>query len=533
MGRDAWICQPCHGMRFFERVLLAPFGFAVMPWQEDLIRRALALDFDTGLPVYKTVYVEIPKKNAKSWTSAFFPLYRLMFPLTSQVHCYGAASSRDQAGIVFENAAAMVRQSKLLAADFKVLDSTKRIVRRDGRGVYRVISSDGNTWDGVMPNVAVKDELHRWKTAASQALHHAINKGTISDPTAQVIEITTAGDPQSSPLWLARRQRAERALANPGSDSRFLAILHRANPDKVAADPDYWRTREARAEANPSHEDNPGGFLRDEAIVEQMADGESAYKRFHLNIPSQEEDRLLSLEDWHACAAPLRPLAGRLCAAGFDLSEVNDFTALSIIVPAEDGTFDLKVWAWVPEKRLAQLERVTHQPLRDWVKQGYLNTCTGDTIDYSVIHDTLDMVRDVARVHVVGYDRRFAHDLVSALSLGRVLEVQEGVVTKRGSRYLTEEINQRADGMTNPVNALAKMVKERKLRHEPNPCIDWMISCCSLKVVDNGGKLPDKSGNRATKADRIDAVSATLTAIGALMKHPLVRSGYERGIVFA
>lgn len=520
-------------MRFFERVLLAPFGFAPMAWQEDLIRRALALDFDTGLPVYGTVYVEIPKKNAKSWTSAFFPLYRLMFPLTPQVHCYGAASSRDQASIVFENAATMVRESRLLSADVKILDSTKRIVRRDGRGVYRVISSDGNTWDGVMPNLAVKDEIHRWKTDASQALHHAINKGTISDPTAQVIEITTAGDPQSSPLWLARRQRAERALAKPGSDPRFLAILHRANPEKVAADPHYWMTREARAEANPSHEDNPGGFLRDEAIVEQMADGESAYKRFHLNIPSQEEDRLLSLEDWHACAAPLRPLAGRLCAAGFDLSEVNDFTALSIIVPAEDGTFDLKMWAWVPEKRLAQLERVTHQPLRDWVKQGYLNTCAGDTIDYSVIHDTLDMVRDVARVHVVGYDRRFAHDLVSALSLGRVLEVKDGAVTRRGSRYLTENIDQRANGMTNPVNALAKMVKERKLRHEPNPCIDWMISCCSVKVVDSGGKLPDKSGNRATKADRIDAVSATLTAIGALMKHPPVRSGYERGIVFA
>lgn len=511
------VCQPCHAERFFRFVLLKPLGFQALPWQVDFIRRAMAIDFDSGYPRYGTCYVEVPKKNAKSFTSAFFPLYRMMFPLTPQTRCYGAASSRDQAAIVFNTAATMVNQSPILKDDLKLVESSRRIVRRDGRGVYQVISADGDIWDGIEPAVAVEDELHRWKTSKAQALYHAIAKGTISSPWAQVIQITTAGDPQASPLWLRQRQRAELALANPSSDRRFLPIIHRADPEKAAADTQYWMTRAARVEANPSHEDN-GGYLRDDAIAEMMADGDSAYRRFHLNLPSQEEDRFLPLEEWTACRAPLAPFMGRRAIAGFDLSADTDFTALAILYEGVDGSCDLKVHCYVPREHLARLERITHQPLRDWVAAGHLVATPGKTVEYEAVRRQLLLSREISIVHAVGYDRRFAADLVKRLE---------------GDRFICHPIAQGPEGMTGAVQQFRRLVSARLIRHEGNPCMDWMVACTTVKVSDEGGLKPDRSGERQTKADRIDGVSATLTALAALAKFPPVESGYKRGIVFA
>jgi phage terminase large subunit-like protein len=330
-----------------------------------------------------------------------------------------------------------------------------------------------------------------------------------------VVSITTAGDPQGSPLWVKQRQRAEIALARPEADPRFLPIIYRADPAKIEADPNYWTTRAARVEANPSHEDN-GGFLRDSAIVEQLADGESAYKRFHLNIPAQENDRLIPLEKWHACRAPLRPFTGRKFIAGFDLSAVRDFTALALLYPDADGTFDLKIYTYVPEAHVSQLERITHQPLREWVQQGHLIATPGDTVDYDYLHQQLSAARELAQAHHVGYDRRYADDLVKRL---------------KKDRFLCEPIDQGYNGMTGAIQAFEKLVHEKRIRHEGNFCMDWMMACTTIKVSDDGGRKPDKSGERSTKADRIDGISATLTAIATLQKYP-VRTE-SRGLVFA
>ena len=76
---------------------------------------------------------------------------------------YGAAASKDQAGIVFRAAAQLVRANANLLDRLKILDSTRRITRHDRGGFYAVLSADGDVNDGIEPSLAIVDELHRWK----------------------------------------------------------------------------------------------------------------------------------------------------------------------------------------------------------------------------------------------------------------------------------------------------------------------------------------------------------------------------------
>ena len=85
-----------------------------------------------------------------------------------------------------------------------MLPSTKRIVRRDGGGFYAVLSADGDLQDGIEPSLAIRDEVHRWKTLRAETLHDVITKGQISREEPLDIGITTAGAEYESPAVVAR-----------------------------------------------------------------------------------------------------------------------------------------------------------------------------------------------------------------------------------------------------------------------------------------------------------------------------------------
>lgn len=74
------------------------------------------------------------------------------------------------------------------------------------------------------------------------------------------------------------------------SDNYYAAIWQ-ADPKRIEGEADYWKSREARVAANPSHEDK-GGFLKDDRIVDELnlaiakPERYSDYVRDHLNVPS-------------------------------------------------------------------------------------------------------------------------------------------------------------------------------------------------------------------------------------------------------
>ena len=73
---------------------------------------------------------------------------------------YGCAADRQQASIVFEVAADMVRMCPALAKRIKLLASQKRIIYKPTNSFYQVLSAEAHSKHGFNVHGVIFDELH-------------------------------------------------------------------------------------------------------------------------------------------------------------------------------------------------------------------------------------------------------------------------------------------------------------------------------------------------------------------------------------
>ena len=411
------VCRACRLENFFEYVLFRPKGLMLLAWQRKLLRELYGtVEIETGKPQYWRGYIEVPKKQGKSFLVAGLPLYHLTVEGAERAETYGCASAKDQAGIVFRAAAYLCDGNPLLRDKLKILPSTRRIIQRKGYGFYAVISADGDIQDGIEPSLAIIDELHRWKTAKAKTLYEVVTKGTVSREQSMIVQITTAGDVTESPICHAEHEAARRVLAGQEKRGRLYAVICSADEQRITREQDYWKSREARVLANPSHEDH-GGFLKDEKIAEEIAKGKAAFLRYHLNIWDQKENRWLESGEWARGAVETRPVMRRRCYAGLDLSTTTDFTALALLFPDDsDGSYDVMGFCWIPKERVSTLENRLHVPLRKWIEEGLIEATPGDVVDYEAVEKKIAWAREDFELQEIDYDPWNATDLISRLA---------------------------------------------------------------------------------------------------------------------
>ena len=126
---------------------------------EDFQREMLGNYFDGAIETL----ILIPKKNGKSTLLAALALYHLI--VTPDAECVVGAASRDQATILYDQAAGFARRSAGLRARIDVKRGYREIRSRRDSGRIRVLAADVDTADGVIPTLALVDELHRHKSA--------------------------------------------------------------------------------------------------------------------------------------------------------------------------------------------------------------------------------------------------------------------------------------------------------------------------------------------------------------------------------
>src|SRR5215471_657391 len=164
---------------------------------EAFQRRMLAEHFKGATEVV----IVIPKKNGKTTLLGAVALFHLAEVPEAEVVI--GASTRDQARILFKQAAGLVRRSGL--DDLFDVKSGYGEVRltgyatKDGPRV-RVLAADVMGADGVIPTLALVDELHRHP---SGDLYGVFRDG-LGPRDGQMITISTAGVALDSPLGLLR-----------------------------------------------------------------------------------------------------------------------------------------------------------------------------------------------------------------------------------------------------------------------------------------------------------------------------------------
>ena len=99
--------------------------FELIDWQEQIIRDLFGILKPNGYRQFNTAYVEIPKKMGKSELAAAIALLLTCGDGEERAEVYGCAADRQQATIVFDVAADMVRMCPALNKRVKILASQK------------------------------------------------------------------------------------------------------------------------------------------------------------------------------------------------------------------------------------------------------------------------------------------------------------------------------------------------------------------------------------------------------------------------
>lgn len=217
--------------------------FELIDWQEQIIRDIFGVLKPNGYRQFNTAYIEIPKKQGKSELAAAVALLLTCGDGEERAEVYGCAADRQQASIVFNVAADMVRMCPALSKRVKILDSQKRLIYQPTGSIYQVLSADVGNKHGFNTHGVVFDELH---TQPNRKLFDVMTKGS-GDARMQPLYflITTAGNDTKS-ICYEIHQKAKDIIEGRKIDHTFYPVIYGAEESDDWTDPKVWK------KANPS-----------------------------------------------------------------------------------------------------------------------------------------------------------------------------------------------------------------------------------------------------------------------------------------
>jgi phage terminase large subunit-like protein len=465
--------------------------FTLRPWQEHDIVRPLFTTDARGRRRYRTCLLMMPRKNGKTELAAALAIDGLLFDREMGGEIYSAAADKDQASLVFNVAAQMLRNDDDLYALVEINDSQRRIVHRKSGSFYRAISSEAYSKHGFNASRVIYDELH---AAPSRDLWDVLTTSTGARDQPLMIAISTAGYDRHSILW-ELYQHAKKVRETPDLDPSFLPILYEAPNDADWTDERVWHA------ANPAL----GDFRSLEEMriacrrAQEIPGHENTFRRLYLNQWTEQAARWIQLTAWDACRADRPPLAGRRCYVGLDLSSTVDLTALVAVFPLGDGAFFVLPQFFVPADRMRERAQRDHVPYDVWATEGYLTATPGNVVDYEAVRAVLGDWATAYDVRDVAFDPWNATDLVTRLQ-------QDG--------FTCVPVRQGMAQLTAPTKALETAILSRVLQHDGHPVLRWNVQNVSVESDAAGNLKPSKK----VSTERIDGVVALILAIDRLQR---------------
>jgi phage terminase large subunit-like protein len=483
--------------------------FELLPWQKEVVGRLFGTVKEDGTRQYRHVYVEIPKKNGKSELGAGIALKLLFADSERYAEIYSAAADRDQAAIVFNVSADMVRASPQLSKRCKVIESTKRIVHNNG-GFYRVLSAEAHTKHGFNVHGVIFDELH---AQPDRRLWDVLTQGSGDARTQPVFfTITTAGYDRHSICW-EQHAYALKVRDTPDLDPTFLPILYSADEE------DDWTSESVWKKCNPSL----GEIISVERVREACKKAqevpalENSFRQLRLNQWVKQEVRFLPMKHWRACPfAEDLDISGEVVYGALDLASTTDIAAFVLLHPAEDDFFDVIPFFWIPEESMRERSIRDGVPYERWVSQGLMYATPGNVIDYRSIHAKIMELSEKYQIAEIAYDPWNATHFIQGL-------------IEEGATMIT--FRQGFISMTAPTKELLKLVLSHKIRHNGHEVLDWMADNVVVSKDPAGNLKPDK----AKSTEKIDGIVALIMALDRAVRHEAdpAESVYEsRGIDF-
>jgi phage terminase large subunit-like protein len=307
------------------------------PWQKTLLEHLFAWD-DDGLR-HRVSLVGMPRKNGKSALGSVLGLYSLILgPRGGE--CYSVASEKEQARIVFQDAKRTVEASPELSALTRLYRDAIELPAMNS--VYRVLSAENLSKEGLNPTTVIFDELH---AQPDRELFDVFSLAMGSrGKLASLIAITTAGVRSDRTgrdgIAFSLYQMGQKIARGELDDPTFFMAWWEAPEGADHRDPETWRL------ANPGF-----GDLNAESdfhsAIKRTPEAEFRIKRCNQWVSTVET--WLPAGSWDECAGEVTLTSHDEIVLGFDGSYNGDASVIvGAVVPRVEGdpvkVFMVKAW---------------------------------------------------------------------------------------------------------------------------------------------------------------------------------------------
>lgn len=518
-GYKCWRYDPERALRpvnFIERYCCLPEGrpgrkIVLELFQLFVFELLFGFVDDNGLRQFHECMWVVARKNGKTSLSAALALYMLMADGEGAPQCYSAATSKDQASLLYGSMLRMVAQSPALSKRLHkgIIPARNQDglqYRRNG-GYFTPLSSQTRNLDGLNVHFAAIDEM---AAITNRDTYDLIKQATPAREQPLVIEITTNGFERDN-LFDDQYDYASRILDGKAVDDTFLPVIYELDSRAEWTDEAKWikanpglgpikKVEALRGYVNKAKQDPsflPTVMTKDFNIPENKA---SAWLRFEEAVNREEFD--------------YREMGFRYCIVGYDASDTIDLTAAQALMmrPGDERMYEMSMY-WIPE---AQLEKHLKSGLRKnrdnvpyqrWIDDGLVRVVPGNTIDHRVVFEWMQQLRDEFDIYpfAMGYDPWHLQDD----------SWKDGARQFVGKKRM-EEVRFGAQTLSAPMKQIRADYEAKRIVDGNNPVNQW----CRMNVgviTDTNDNIKPVKANGAT--GRIDGWAAEICAYIALMRH--------------
>ena len=477
-------------------------SFALSPWQVFCTVAIFGFKRkDNGNRIVRDAYIEVPRKNGKTFWVASIGLYMLTEDGEFGAEVYCGATSEKQAYEVFGPVKKICQREADLREHYGLEVNAKTIViQRNGSKFEPLIGDPG---DGASPSCGIADEFHEH---ANDNLVDTLVTGMGARENPLMLYITTAGADMGGPCY-AKRDDVKNILSGAVKDDTVFGIIYTLDDD------DEWDTVAAQQKANPNYGVSVFPEYLEARLQEarRSARKQVAYKTKHLNQwvgAKAAWMNMLALQRCRSAKVTREQYLGKRCYSAFDLATRTDLAVRADLFPAQDGLPCAAFFVYyLPED---VINDGGNQKYAGWAKEGWIVPTPGNVIDFAYIEDDF---REFASSHDVleaGYDPFQA----TQFSTNMVNEMLPMI-----------EVRQTVANFSEPMKEVEKMVLAREIVFTMDPVIFWMFGNVVAKLDAKENIYPNKERNE----NKIDGVVALIMTVNRLLNAapPAEPSVYE------
>lgn len=444
---------------------------------------------------FRSSMLMIPRKNAKTFLCALVAILAMLDEEYGE--SYSAASKHDQAFLSFDQCKKILKSNPKISKKFKILKNS--IENKKKKSIFKALSSNYNTLDGISPNFALLDEAF----VMDEGVRNSITSGFGQRLSPLVVAISTSYDVQMEGNWAYDEMTfTKRVNSGEIENDRHFGVIYSLDEEKEVEDPRMW------IKANPLME--YVGTLKEDLEEEfkKAKYNSSAYrtfkiKRMNLILDGLGIDKYLKLNSWREHEVEKIDFKGKYVFYGVDLSINTDLTALSMcIFNPEDDTYEFKVKAFLPKANILELEIRDGIEYRKYASEeyGYVTLCEGEIVDYEdIVKYILKNQEEGIHTAMVAYDPYNSEYLLKRCEeLGiPILKIRQG-------------FNQ----LSGPTKLFRTYVYKDKIKHQFNPILNW----CVRNAVTDKDRFNNEILDKVKSKEKIDLLAASIFAFKACEK---------------